>query len=53
MYVYERQITYSTCLFAVVLCFVHRALIGELDEEIDSRVDLGNVRAAPLKAIVH
>ena len=28
-----------------------RAVIGELDEELDKELDLGNTRAAPLKTI--
>ena len=30
-----------------------RAVIGELDEELDAELDLANMRAPPLKAIVH
>eukprot|EP00929_Paragymnodinium_shiwhaense_P117615 TRINITY_DN8844_c0_g2_i2.p2 TRINITY_DN8844_c0_g2~~TRINITY_DN8844_c0_g2_i2.p2 ORF type:complete len:115 (-),score=23.13 TRINITY_DN8844_c0_g2_i2:92-385(-) len=29
------------------------AVVGEVDEEIDSRIDLANIRAAPLKPVVH
>lgn len=29
------------------------AVLGEVDEEIDSRIDLSNIRAAPLKPVVH
>jgi len=29
------------------------AVVGEVDEEIDSRIDLSNIRAAPLKPVVH
>ncbi len=28
-----------------------RAVVGELDEDLDKELDLGNTRAAPLKAI--
>ena len=31
----------------------HRAVIGELDEELDSNLDLSQIMAPPLKAIVH
>lgn len=31
--------------------FVRSAVIGELDEELDKRIDLENVKAAPLAAI--
>lgn len=34
----------------VLLC---RAVVGEVDEELDSAIDLGQVQAPPLKAIVH
>ena len=29
------------------------AVIGEIDEEIDKRLDLKNVRAEPITSIVH
>lgn len=29
------------------------AVIGELDEEVDSKIDFSQVRAAPLKSILH
>lgn len=29
------------------------AVVGELDEDIDSRLDLANIRAMPLKSIAH
>lgn len=32
---------------------LRRAIIGELDEELDAELDLANTRAPPLKAIVH
>jgi U6 snRNA-associated Sm-like protein LSm8 len=31
----------------------HRAIVGELDEDIDSRMDLSEIRAAPLKPLTH
>jgi hypothetical protein len=40
-------------LIDVLLIFYFRALIGELDEDLDSQIDLNNVRAAPLKPIAH
>lgn len=33
------------------VCF--RAVIGEIDEETDSTLDLGNIRAEPLNSVVH
>jgi len=30
-----------------------RAVIGEIDEETDSALDLGNIRAEPLNSVVH
>lgn len=29
------------------------AVIGEIDEETDSALDLGNIRAEPLNSVVH
>ncbi len=29
------------------------AMIGEVDEEVDARIDLSTVRAKPLNAVVH
>lgn len=34
------------------VCF-SRAVIGEIDEETDSTLDLKNIRAEPLNSIVH
>lgn len=36
---------------SVRLCY--RAVIGEIDEDTDSALDLGNIRAEPLNSIVH
>lgn len=38
----------KACMF---MCF--RAVIGEIDEETDSALDLGNIRAEPLNSVVH
>ena len=35
----------------VFVCF--RAVIGEIDEETDSNLDLGNIRAEPLNSVAH
>lgn len=34
-------------------CFCFSAVIGEIDEETDSTLDLGNIRAEPLNSVVH
>ncbi|XP_053114071.1 ankyrin repeat domain-containing protein 7-like [Hemicordylus capensis] len=31
----------------------NRAIIGEIDEETDSALDLGNIQAEPLNSVVH
>lgn len=33
--------------------FFPRAVIGEIDEETDSTLDLKNIRAEPLNSVVH
>lgn len=33
--------------------FYCSAVIGEIDEETDSALDLGNIRAEPLNSVVH
>jgi len=30
-----------------------RAIVGELDDEVDARLDLSTIRADPLSSIVH
>jgi hypothetical protein len=37
----------------VVFINLSRAVIGEIDEEMDSTLDLTEIRAEPLNAIVH
>lgn len=32
---------------------LYRAVIGELDEEVDARLDMSAIKAEPLNAIVH
>jgi hypothetical protein len=41
---------FSLAFFSNLVC---RAVIGELDEELDSNLDLSQIMAAPLKAINH
>jgi U6 snRNA-associated Sm-like protein LSm8 len=31
----------------------HRGVVGELDEELDSNLDLSSLRAHPLKPVQH
>lgn len=33
--------------------FFFRAIVGELDDEMDARLDLSAIRADPLSSIVH
>lgn len=33
--------------------FVFRALVGLIDEEIDNRLNLANIKAEPLNPVVH
>lgn len=40
----------------IVLIFffsLNSAVIGEIDEETDSALDLGNIRAEPLNSVAH
>ena len=32
---------------------LHRAVVGELDEDLDSEINLEDIKAEPLNAIVH
>lgn len=46
------------CYFAIVLCLMFgdlycRAVVGEMDEDIDSQLNLANIRAEPLTTIAH
>jgi hypothetical protein len=34
-------------------CSYFRAVVGELDENLDSRLDLSSIRADPLNQVVH
>lgn len=36
-----------------LVCLCLRAVIGEIDEETDSALDLGNIRAEPLNSVAH
>ncbi len=38
----------KACMFTCL-----RAVIGEIDEETDSALDLGNIRAEPLNSVAH
>ncbi len=38
----------------ITLYFFHRrAVIGEVDEDLDGRIDFENLRAEPLNPVVH
>jgi len=37
----------------LLLLLLPSAVIGELDEELDSQVDLSEIKADPLKPVVH
>lgn len=55
---HERVFSCSTGVEQVVLgLYIIRgdnvALIGELDDDTDSSLDLGNIRAEPLNPVVH
>ncbi|XP_045449053.1 U6 snRNA-associated Sm-like protein LSm8 [Melitaea cinxia] len=55
---HERVFSTSTGVAQVVLgLHIIRgdniAIVGQIDESIDSRLDLGNIRAEPLGSIVH
>ncbi len=51
-------------LFAYLVCFINftllmrlylccRAVVGEVDDELDSQIDLSQISAAPLKPLAH
>lgn len=33
--------------------FYFRAVVGEVDDELDQRLDLSNIKAEPLNPVVH
>jgi len=41
------------CLSHETVSMFSRAVIGELDEEVDARLDMSAIKAEPLNAIVH
>ena len=56
----DREIFYAKIFLLVrsftVICFVldqFSAVIGEIDEELDSEINLVDIRAEPLNAVVH
>ena len=56
----DREIFYAKIFLLVrsftVICFVLdqcSAVIGEIDEELDSEINLVDIRAEPLNAVVH
>lgn len=50
VFVCNPLVCFLGCTFS---CFGYRAVIGEIDEETDSTLDLGNIRAEPLNSVVH
>ena len=46
------QLEFCNHLF-ITTVFLRRALVGEMDEQKDSSMDLSGLRAAPLKPIIH
>lgn len=46
------RLSSRTCGLMTDRCLL-RAVIGEIDEETDSTLDLGNIRAEPLNSVVH
>lgn len=42
-----------TCLALFFSFLPYRAVVGELDEALDSRMDLSEIRAPPLKPLTH
>ena len=46
-----RKGIFRSHLLSYCLCF--RAVIGEIDDELDGNLDLPNIRAEPLNAVVH
>lgn len=49
------SLTVSSFFASLAACRVssRRAVIGELDEDLDSNLDLSQIMAPPLKAIAH
>lgn len=41
----------TLCIFPTIA--LYRAVIGEVDEELDSEINLADIRAEPLNAVVH
>lgn len=39
--------------YLIMVCFSFRAIVGELDDEMDARLDLSTIRADPLSSIIH
>lgn len=39
-------------LFFKITCYIFRAIIGEIDETMDSSIDLSAIRAEPIGSVV-
>ena len=55
-------IVFYFVLFIIIICLLYlvlqlsgicRSVVGELDEELDSSLDLSKLRAHPLKQVIH
>lgn len=51
MTVEKCPVTLRLCIFLTI--GPYRAVIGEVDEELDSEINLADIRAEPLNAVVH
>lgn len=40
-------------LIMIIIIILLRALVGEVDEELDKQIDLSMIKAEPLQSIVH
>ena len=43
----------SLVIFIPVLFAIYRAVVGELDEDMESDINLADIRAEPLNPVVH
>ena len=48
---YSKNIYIADIVIFFIVIFFSRAIVGEIDEEVDKRIDMANVKAAPLAPI--
>lgn len=48
LHLFQKCVCFNSWLF-----YTYSAVIGEIDEETDSALDLGNIRAEPLNSVAH